>query len=106
MNIGEVPLNKCFNDLYGIRIIFPQSISYKEIKKFVDEKYKGKLKCYNASKGKYIATHIYFKNGNNSFQWELQIWNKENEKNNINSHEQYKQGYTKWEEENKGGESF
>ena len=36
-------------------------------------------------------------------QWELQIWNKEDEMNNINSHEKYKQDYIKWEKENKGG---
>ena len=40
---------------------------------------------------------------NFNFQWELQIWNKEDEMNNINSHEKYKQDYIKWEKENKGG---
>lgn len=103
---GKVPLNKCFNDLYGIRIIFSEKVQYEEIKKFVETRYNGNLKCYDASKGNYIATHIYFKNGNYSFQWELQIWNKNDEKTNIISHEQYKQDYTKWEKENKGGELF
>ena len=98
---GEVALNKCFNDLYGIRIIFIESVEFQEIKKFINKKYLGRLKCYDASKDKYKATHIYFKNGNKSFQWELQIWNKEDEKTNIMSHELYKQDYTKWENENK-----
>ena len=103
---GEIPLNKCFNDLYGIRIIFNETIEFEDIKKFVESRYNGKLKCYDASKDNYVATHIYFKKDNYSFQWELQIWNKEHERTNIISHEQYKQDYTKWEKENKGGESF
>lgn len=103
---GEVALNKCFNDLYWIRIIFKNDVEYNVIKKFIDEKYKGTLKCYNVSKGDYVATHVYFKEDNYSFQWELQIWNKSNYKSNIISHEHYKQDYTKWEEENKGSESF
>lgn len=103
---GKVPLNKCFNDLYGIRIIFNESVNFNVVKEFINKKHKGKLKCINASKGDYVATHIYFKENNYSFQWELQIWDKEHYKTNIISHEQYKQSYTKWEEENKGGESF
>lgn len=103
---GEVPLNKCFNDLYGIRIVFEDNVEYNVIKKFIDEKYKYKLKCYDASKDDYVATHIYFKKDNYSFQWELQIWDKKHYESNIISHEHYKQGYTKWEAENKGGESF
>lgn len=105
-NYGEIPLNKCFNDLYGIRIIFEENIDFNDIKKFVDNKYNGKIKCYDASKGDYVATHIYFKENNYSFQWELQIWDKKHYESNIISHENYKQGYTRWEEENKGGESF
>lgn len=103
---GEVPLNKCFNDLYGIRIIFNETIEFETIKNFIKDKYGEKLKCYDASKEKYVATHIYFKVDNYSFQWELQIWDKEHERTNIISHEQYKQDYTKWEKENKGGESL
>lgn len=103
---GEVALNKCLNDLYGIRIIFNENVEYNDIKTFIDEKYNGKLKCYDASKGDYVATHIYFKEDNYSFQWELQIWDVAHYKSNIISHEYYKQDYTKWEEENKGGESF
>ena len=103
---GKIPLNKCFNDLYGIRIIFLDNIRYEEIKQFIDYKFNKKLKCNDASNGNYVATHIYFKIDNYVFQWKLQIWDKFHEKTNIISHEQYKQDYTKWEQENKGGESF
>ncbi len=103
---GKIPINKCLNDLFGIRIIFDESVEFIKIKKFIEDKYPNKFKCYDASKGKYKATHIYFTKNNYSFQWELQVWNREDEKNNLISHQLYKQDYTKWEQENKGGESF
>ena len=97
---GKIPINKCFNDLLGIRIICNKQLTYEEILKLVDMKYSD-LKCIDSSKYEYKATHIYFKKDNNTFQWELQVWNKVDEANNINSHERYKQNYVKWENENK-----
>ena len=102
---GKIPIEKCLNDLFGIRIICSQKLNYDEIVNFIKEKNK-KLKCIDSSKKDYKATHIYFKQDNFNFQWELQIWNKEDETNNINSHEKYKQDYVKWEKENKGGETI
>lgn len=102
---GKIPIEKCLNDLFGIRIICSQKLNYGEIINFINEKNK-KLKCIDSSKKDYKATHIYFKQDNFNFQWELQIWNKEDEINNINSHEKYKQEYVKWEKENKGGENI
>lgn len=100
---GKVPINKCFNDLFGIRIICTEAVTNKQIAELVKNKFKD-LKCIDSSKQEYKATHIYFKQNNFNFQWELQVWNKIDEMNNINSHEKYKQDYVKWEKENKGGE--
>ena len=97
---GKVPISKCFNDLFGIRIICNIELSFNEILNLVDTKYSN-LKCINSTKGEYKATHIYFRKDNYSFQWELQVWNKIDEQNNINSHERYKQDYVKWENQNK-----
>lgn len=97
---GEEPINKCFNDLYGIRIIYDEETKCDEIYNFIKNKYPN-LKCRDASKGEYKATHIYFKENNYTFHWELQIWNKKDEKTNIESHKEYKQEYAKWEIENK-----
>ena len=104
---GEIPINKCFNDLFGIRIILEQNIDHKQIQTFIKEKYKN-LKCINSSKkkGNYKATHVYFSINNYTFPWELQIWNKVDEENNLKSHEMYKQEYVKWEAENKGGNIY
>lgn len=99
---GKVPINKCFNDLFGIRMISKDGLTYNEIENLITNKYTN-VKCINSSKKDYKATHIYFKKNNFSFQWELQIWNKIDELNNIESHERYKQDYVKWENENKGG---
>lgn len=100
---GRVPINKCFNDLFGIRIISEDGFAYNEIENLISNKYSN-IKCINSSKKDYKATHIYFKKNNFSFQWELQIWNKIDEINNIESHERYKQDYIRWENENKGGD--
>ena len=99
---GKIPIEKCLNDLFGIRIFCGQKLTYEQIKEFINQKY-NKLKCIYSLRQEYKATHIYFKQDNFNFQWELQLWNKEDEINNINSHEKYKQDYVKWEKENKGG---
>lgn len=99
---GKVPINKCFNDLFGIRIICDEELTNSQITNLINDKYSN-LKCIDSSKKDYKATHIYFKKDNFSFQWELQVWNKSDEINNIDSHEKYKQDYVRWENENKGG---
>ena len=99
---GKEPINKCFNDLFGIRIIVENNLEFLEIKEYVENNYQN-IKVIDALRGEYKAVHLYFKQDNFSFQWELQIWNKEDEERNINSHKIYKQDYTKWENENKGG---
>lgn len=99
---GRVPIEKCLNDLFGMRIICSEELTYEQIAEFINKKHEY-LKCIDSSKKEYKATHIYFKQDNFNFQWELQVWNKIDEINNINSHEKYKQDYVKWEKENKGG---
>ena len=98
---GKITINKCLNDLFGIRIICKDQIDFSQINHLVKEKY-DKLKCIDSSKIEYKATHIYFKQSNFEFQWELQLWNEDDEINNIRSHEKYKQDYVIWEKENKG----
>lgn len=99
---GKIPLKKCMNDLLGIRIIIDDQFSYDDVKTYMKENYSN-YKCIDSSKLSYIATHIYFENGNYFFPWELQIWSKNDEKKNFLSHKEYKQDYTRWENESKGG---
>lgn len=99
---GRIPLKKCFNDLMGIRIITDDEFEFSDIGNFMKKNF-AQYKCINSSKNEYIATHIYFEKGNRYFPWELQVWQKKDEQNNINSHSLYKQDYTKWEYCNGGG---
>lgn len=102
---GRVPVNKCINDIFGVRVIANCTISHEEICRHVFDTHG--LKCIDSSKtdprtGRliYIATHIYFKDGNMDFPWELQIWFTENSESNYASHEKHKQRYTKWSNNN------
>lgn len=100
---GKVPINKCINDLFGVRFIWRDSLDYKSINTFVTEKYQEKYKCIDSTKGDYKAVHIYFRRNNYSFPWELQIWNECDKKANFLSHKTYKQEYTLWEKESRKG---
>lgn len=101
--LGKVAINKCINDLFGFRIFLETPLTFEEIQAFVEGTYQGKYKCTDSSKSDYKAVHIYFKENNQSFPWELQIWNKCDAESNFASHKKYKQEYTKWERENKEG---
>lgn len=100
---GRIPINKCLNDLFGIRIILEEPVEYKELADFVEKAYPGKYRCIDSSKLDYKAVHLYFRKDNQSFPWELQIWNKCNAESNFASHKKYKQEYTLWEKENREG---
>lgn len=100
---GKSPVAKGLNDLFGIRYIHDGHWTKEEI----SEQLKANgytLKCLDAHKEVgYKATHIYFHHNNITFDWELQVWNKEDEKQNIELHTRYKQDYKFWESEQKGG---
>ena len=100
---GKVSINKCVNDLFGVRIILDTPLSYEEVLTFVEEVYHGKYRCIDSSKLDYKATHLYFRENNQSFPWELQIWNRCDVESNFASHKKYKQEYTTWEKESKEG---
>lgn len=100
---GKVPINKCVNDLFGVRIFLETPLTFDEIRAFIDDTYQGKYRCIDSSKFDYKAVHIYFKENNYSFPWELQIWNKHDADSNFASHKKYKQEYTTWEKESKEG---
>lgn len=94
---GKFPINKCLNDLLGLRIIdngYDNNIEYIKqcLNELKDQGYNIKHMTRN-NKG-YKAYHIYFKGTcNNVFPVELQIWDKKDELNNIESHKIYKQRY-------------
>ncbi len=100
---GKIPINKCVNDLFGVRIILESPLTFEEIRAFVENIYQDKYRCIDSSKLEYKAVHLYFRENNESFPWELQIWNRCDAENNFASHKRYKQEYTTWEKESKEG---
>ena len=102
---GKVSINKCFNDLFGIRVIIEcddlkHTDICNEMKKIglMCEKKDEVHKDYN---NRYRATHIYFKRDNNTFKWELQIWRSADERENQISHTHHRYEYKKWESQTK-----
>lgn len=105
---GDVPINKCLNDLFGMRIIVPTSRRKNLLKIIEDLKKENNWNCRitDASKQEYKAIHMYILKDNFSLRWEIQFWLKKDDKGNRESHAKYKQSYTSWESLYTGKELF
>ena len=98
---GKVCINKCLNDLYGIRIAVPYMF-FNKLTNFINVFKKEnnlKWKYYDASKNGYRAMHLYVYNNNKQVRWEIQFWLKRDYTNNRIAHAKHKQAYTTWEKE-------
>lgn len=99
--LGKVPINKCLNDIFGIRIVFEElnfgsSYFNSHITKLIDTY---NLRIVNKRNEDYKATHLYFKSERNIyFPWELQLWSSRDAETNEKSHEEHadKRKYTEW----------
>ena len=105
---GEVQINKCFNDLFGIRAIIDcDNLKHKDISdRFANPDFviEEKNEKHRSLGHIYKATHIYFKYQNKeykniAFRWELQVWKSQDEKTNQESHKNHRYKYTEWESE-------
>ncbi|KFM93028.1 hypothetical protein [Paenibacillus macerans] len=102
--LGEVPINKCLNDLLGFRIIV-DGFEHSDCRELDDIcnriKDKYKINIIDSSKHGYKGTHIYFYGENNFFPWELQIWNPADTKQNEQLHKEHKskRQYIYWPQE-------
>ncbi len=97
---GKVPLKKCLNDIVGFRLCLKCSLDRNELLQYLkctfdDPK---KFSCIDATKNGYTAIHVYIRESNLSPSWEVQIWNQKDIDANLQSHEAYKQDYTKYSE--------
>ncbi|WP_238902655.1 RelA/SpoT domain-containing protein [Clostridium sp. YIM B02506] len=93
---GKFPINGYMNDLLGFRLIDPYykenyEVFNKLLSDFKDNGYN--LKLLDRNNNGYKAYHIYLKKDNRTFPIELQIWDQEDEKENISLHKEYKQSY-------------
>ena len=99
---GKVPIIKCFDDLFGLRLTLSADTNFEAVKNIIDSELSDiGLRCIDVVRGDYKAIHIYFKNGKYEYPWELQIWNKSQQNINLESHYKYKQSYRDWEEKYK-----
>ena len=89
---GSLYISKSLNDMWGARIIL------KDINNNIDEIHKifDNLKSNDSlfkyvfrSKKGYRAIHCYFQSNNKYFPWELQIWDLDDEANNIRLHNEH-----------------
>ncbi|MCQ2070948.1 MAG: hypothetical protein MJZ68_07440 [archaeon] len=106
---GKVSVNKCFNDLFGIRITLDcPSLRYEDISQCVDQygdvlAIEDKGFSRHCSETEYLATHIYIRGRgpaevkNRLFRWELQVWSAHQERNNHLLHERHRFKYRGWE---------
>ena len=101
---GKIQVNKCFNDLFGVRAIIDcDNLSTDNVRDALKDHTNVEVHDKSPSKGKecikYTATHLYFKENNYEFRWELQIWESKNERTNQESHKTHRYKYRDWESE-------
>lgn len=91
------PVNSILNDIFGARVIV-NTDDITQVMNHLDEwkeKY-GLKNWYLRDKEEYIGIHIYFKNSSNFYYpWELQVWDKKDAEQNIQSHRKYKRNFIK-----------
>ncbi|RRQ98397.1 hypothetical protein [Enterococcus faecalis] len=101
-NQGEVPIQKCLNDLLGFRLVIDEfDCKSDEIISFLEgvKNDLNLMKWYTRDKEGYQGTHLYFKNAKNIyFPWELQLWTTEKVLTNEKAHEKHveKRSYIDW----------
>jgi hypothetical protein len=100
---GKFSINKVLNDLLGFRMIDNNyEHNVKKLIVYLDElKEKEGIRITHKERvnGDYRGYHIYFMGKDSKFfPLELQLWDIDNEKINLDSHESYKKDYTIWPE--------
>ncbi|WP_162894254.1 MULTISPECIES: hypothetical protein [Bacillota] len=92
---GDISLNKCLNDFFGIRMVFTDLIENKQnVLKTLEKLKENKVikRYYVRNDGEYSGIHITL-NGNDNlrFPWELQLWDKSKFESNMNAHDLHKE---------------
>lgn len=103
-NYGSVIVHKALNDLYGARVILDYDFDFDELTEDIKNVFATTYTINACNDRGYKAVHVYVKCKKGHFRWELQIWNRNDEKTNIKLHEEYKREYIK-ELEEIGGEN-
>lgn len=91
----QYPVNGWLNDIFGCRMVLDEKDLLKIEDMLDDWQDKYNLKnWYKRDKEGYKGIHIYFKNKSNFyFPWELQLWDKQDVKSNIETHRKHKREF-------------
>lgn len=65
---GKISINKCINDLFGIRIFLREPLTFDEVYSFIEDTYPNRYRCIDSSKFDYKAVHLYFKENDPFFE--------------------------------------
>ena len=94
----QYPVNNWLNDIFGARIIL-NTVEVEQVMDCLDDWQDelGLKNWYLRDKEGYRGLHVYFKNRSNFyFPWELQIWDQQDLRSNIENHEKFKRHFLKW----------
>jgi hypothetical protein len=87
--MGAIPVNKCFNDIMGFRVVIDGDFDEALYEQWKDRH--GLMHGYLREDDEYVGYDLYFKSGDNRyFPWELQIWRRQDAEQNIASHREHK----------------
>lgn len=107
---GPLPIQKCLNDLFGLRFIIPE-FDYEDpcmLRAFRALSNDHVIwRSYYRNKEKYHGYHVYFRSDSNKFlPWELQLWSNKDADANEEAHKEHKskRAYISWPEEYKKSE--
>lgn len=91
----QYPVNNWLNDIFGVRILLTaDEINTTMILLDDWQEELGLKNWYLREKEGYRGLHVYFKNKSNFyFPWELQIWDAQDVKSNIQNHEKFKRDF-------------
>lgn len=94
---ADFPVSKSINDLFGARLILPNTRHYEQelVDYFTQQPDNGIKRGYIRNEGGYHAVHLYMQDSNQQMPWEIQIWDTDDERENItahNLHEKIKRG--------------
>ena len=91
----QYPVNNWLNDIFGARIVLTAN-DVNTVMELLDDWQDalGLKNWYLRDKQGYRGLHVYFKNKNNFyFPWELQIWDEDDVRSNIENHEKFKRHF-------------
>lgn len=94
---ADFPVSKSIIDLFGARLIIPDARRYEQelVDYFTQQPDNGIKRGYIRNEGGYHAVHLYMQDSNQQMPWEIQIWDTDDEQENItahNLHEKIKRG--------------